>query len=160
MRPAYDEIVPPCLEASAAPHARRHYLVSLSLRAASAHLYGGRLWFRQALQRKRHPLHFLPIVNDATRAEREGIDRLAGEINSHYYGQMTAHYVRRESLYASWNRALARADAPYFAPWNADDIRAAEAFIAGYRALKSGADLVDFPFTAVTLGEAPRALAA
>ncbi len=106
------------------------------------------------------PLHFLPIVNDATRAEREGIDRLAGEINSHYYGQMTAHYVRRESLYASWNRALALTDAPYFAPWNADDLRATEAFIAGYRALKSGADLVDFPFTAVTrerrLGLLPR----
>ena len=96
-------------------------------------------------------LHFLPIVNDATRAEREGIDRLAEAINSNYYGRMSPHYVPRESLYASWNRALGLTDAPYFAPWNADDIRAAAPFIEGYRALRNGADLVDFPFTRVKI---------
>ena len=94
-------------------------------------------------------VHYLPIVNDATGHEREQIDRLTHEINSHYYGRMTPHYVPRETLYASWNRGLALTDALYFAPWNADDIRSADAFIEGYGALQSGADLVDFPFTYV-----------
>ena len=43
-------------------------------------------------------VHFLPIVNDATRGEREQIDRLAREINANYYGQMTPQYVPRETL--------------------------------------------------------------
>ncbi len=94
-------------------------------------------------------VHYLPIVNDATRAERETIDRLAAEINSHYFGRMTPHYVPRESLYASWNRALSLSEETCFAPWNADDVRSDRAFIAGYRALQSGAELVDFPFTRV-----------
>ena len=96
-------------------------------------------------------VHYLPIVNEATPPEREQIDRLAQAINSHYYGQMTPHYVPRESLYASWNRGVALAQSPCFAPWNADDIRSAEAFIDGYGALQRGADLVDFPFTRVIL---------
>ena len=98
-------------------------------------------------------VHYLPIVNDATRAEREQIDRLAQAINSHYYGRMSPHYVPRESLYASWNRGLSLSRMPYFAPWNADDIRSDQAFIEGYRALQSGADLIDFPFTRVMQGK-------
>ena len=104
--------------------------------------------------------HYLPIVNDATRGERERIDQLAREINANYYGRMTPHYVARESLYASWNRGLAQSDAPYFAPWNADDIRYAEAAIEGYQALTKGADLVDFGYRRVRryrrLGLLPR----
>ena len=94
-------------------------------------------------------VHYLPIVNDATAAERAQIDRLAEAINGHYYGRMTAQYVPRESLYASWNRGIALTDAPYFAPWNADDFRSAAAFIEGYRQLQEGSELVDFPFTRV-----------
>lgn len=94
-------------------------------------------------------VHYLPIVNDATRPEREAIGRLAQTINAKYYGRMTPHYVPRESLYASWNRALGHTQADCFAPWNADDIRSDRAFVAGYRALQNGADLVDFPFTRV-----------
>ena len=105
-------------------------------------------------------VHYLPIVNDATRDEREQIDRLTHEINSHYYGRMTPHYVPRETLYASWNRGLALTDAPYFAPWNADDIRSADAFIDGYGALQTGADLVDFPFTYVKADQAIWSIAA
>ena len=105
-------------------------------------------------------VHYLPIVNDATRGERDAIDRLAVEINGHYYGRMTPHYVPRETLYASWNRGIALTQAAYFAPWNADDIRSADAFINGFRALQDGADLVDFPFTRVLqdkrLGMLPR----
>jgi hypothetical protein len=94
--------------------------------------------------------HYLPIVNDATVRERELIDRLAGEINAHYYGRMTPQYVPRETLYASWNRGLAAAQAPFFTFWNADDIRSADAFSEGYRTLQSGANLVDFDYTRVS----------
>lgn len=96
--------------------------------------------------------HYLPIVNDASPREREQINQLAREINRHYYGRMTPHYVPRETLYASWNRAISLSQAPFFAPWNADDFRADEAFIEGYEALQAGAELVDFPFTRVMLG--------
>lgn len=104
----------------------------------------------KALSKAGIPVQYLPIVNDATRQERAQIDRLAQEINSRYYGAMQPQYVKRESLYASWNRGLAIAQAQYFAPWNADDIRSAKALIEGYNALKAGADLVDFGFTRVT----------
>ena len=95
-------------------------------------------------------VHYLPIVNDATAYEREQIDLLTREINANYFGRMTPYYVGRESLYASWNRGIALSQSPYFAFWNADDIRSAEAFIVGFRALQSGATLVDFPFTRVS----------
>ena len=94
-------------------------------------------------------VHFVPIVNEATRREREEIDRLASEINSNYFGQMTPQFVPRETLYASWNRGLASTQAPYFTFWNADDFRAADALIEGYSALQSGANLVDFDYTRV-----------
>jgi len=94
-------------------------------------------------------LHFLPVVNDATGGERDGIERLAREINARYYGRMTPLYVARETLYASWNRGLAAAQAPYFTFWNADDIRSADALIEGYSALQGGANLVDFDYTRV-----------
>lgn len=91
--------------------------------------------------------HYLPIVNDATRREREQIEQLASEINAHYYGRMTPLYVARETLYASWNRGLAATQAPCFTFWNADDFRNAEALREGYSALQSGATLVDFAYT-------------
>ena len=104
--------------------------------------------------------HYLPILNDASPGEREQIDQLAGEINGQYLGRMTPHYVPRETLYASWNRAISLSPATCFAPWNADDIRSAEAAIEGYAALRDGAELVDFPYTRVMprkrLGVLPR----
>ena len=97
--------------------------------------------------------HYLPIVNDASPREWEQINHLAQEINGHYYGRMTPHYVPRETLYASWNRAISLSPAACFAPWNADDIRFTDAFIEGYTALQDGADLVDFPFTRIMLSK-------
>ena len=97
--------------------------------------------------------HYLPVVNDASPRERARMDQLAHEINAHYYGRMTPHYVPRETLYASWNRAIALSSAPFFAPWNADDVRSAAAVIEGYRAMQDGAELVDFPYTRVMLGK-------
>ena len=94
--------------------------------------------------------HFLPIVNEATRREREQIDQLTSEINAHYYGRMTPLYVARETLYASWNRGLGATQAPYFTFWNADDLRYADALREGYSALQGGATLVDFDYKRVT----------
>ena len=95
-------------------------------------------------------VHYLPIVNDSSEYEREQIELLAREINARYYGRMTPVYVARESLYASWNRGVAASQNPVIAFWNADDIRSAEGFIEGLRALQGGANLVDFPFTRVS----------
>ena len=122
------------------------YRCERHLPAFSAAVFG----FAKRVSEGGIPLHFLPIVNDANRREREGIDRLASEINAHYYGRMTPQYVPRETLYASWNRGIASAQAPYFTFWNADDFRSAAALSEGYRALKSGATLVDFDYTRVT----------
>lgn len=97
--------------------------------------------------------HYVPIVNDASPREREQIDRLAREINRQYFGRMTPHYVPRETLYASWNRAISLSQATCFAPWNADDMRSTGAIIEGYAALQDGAELVDFPYTRVMLGK-------
>lgn len=121
------------------------YRCERHLPAFSAAVFG----FAKRVSEGGIPLHFLPVVNDATRRERAGIDQLASEINSHYYGRMTPQYVRRETLYASWNRGLASTQAPYFTFWNADDFRSAAALSEGYRVLQSGATLVDFDYTRV-----------
>ncbi len=121
------------------------YRCERHLPAFSAALFG----FAKRVSEAGLAVHYLPIVNDATTGERELVDKLAGQINARYYGRMSPQYVPRESLYASWNRAIEASDAPCFTPWNADDIRRPEALIAGYQALQEGASLVDFPFTRV-----------
>lgn len=121
------------------------YRCERHLPAFAAAVFG----FARQLSESGIQAHYLPIVNDATRAEREGIDRLASEINARYYGRMTPLYVPRESLYASWNRGLDASEAPCFTFWNADDLRSSAALREGYEALQSGADLVDFDYTRV-----------
>ncbi|MCY4145743.1 MAG: hypothetical protein OXE95_02365 [Chloroflexi bacterium] len=111
----------------------------------SAALFG----FAKRVSQAGVAVDYLPIVNDASQSEREQIDKLARAINSGCHGRMTPQYIPRESLYASWNRGLANSDADGFGFWNADDTRAADAFLAGWRALQDGADLVDFDFTRV-----------
>ena len=112
------------------------------LPAFSAAVFG----FAKRLSESGVSAHYLPIVNDATRLERESINRLASEINAHYYGRMTPQYVARETLYASWNRGLASTTSPYFTFWNADDFRTVEALREGYGALRQGFHLVDFDY--------------
>lgn len=121
------------------------YRCEAHLPAFAASVFG----FAKRISESGIAAHYLPIVNDATRGEREQIDRLAREINANYYGRMTPQYVSRETLYASWNRGLASTGTAFFAPWNADDIRSADAFVEGYQALQHGAELVDFDFTRV-----------
>ena len=107
--------------------------------------------FAKTVSRNGIDVHYLPIVNDASGGEREQIDKLAVDINSHRFGRMSPVYVERESLYASWNRGIALAGTSFFSFWNADDIRSAEGFIEGCRALQAGATLVDFAFSALSV---------
>ena len=125
------------------------YRSEAHLPAFTAAVFG----FAKSLSEVGIEVHYLPIVNDASPREREQIDQLAGEINRGYYGRMTPHYVPRETLYASWNRAVSLSAAACFAPWNADDFRSAEAVVEGYQALREDAELVDFPYTRVMLGK-------
>ena len=125
------------------------YRSEAHLPAFTAAVFG----FAKSLSERGIEVHYLPIVNDAGPREREQIDQLARAINGGYFGRMTPHYVPRETLYASWNRAISLSPATCFAPWNADDIRSAEAVVEGYRALREDAELVDFPYTRVMLGK-------
>jgi hypothetical protein len=102
--------------------------------------------FAEAVHQAGVDVRYIPIVNDATEAERTAIDQLAHRINTAGHGSMSPQYVGRETLYASWNRGVRAGDTPYFSFWNADDVRDPEAFIEGYRALQDGATLVDYIF--------------
>lgn len=105
--------------------------------------------FAKTISQNSIDVHYVSIVNDATPGERGHIEKLAADINRHRFGRMSPVYVKRESLYASWNRGIALAGTPFFSFWNVDDIRSADGFIEGCRALQAGAALVDFAFTAL-----------
>ena len=124
------------------------YRCEQHLPAYTAAVYG----FAKQVHESGVDVQYLPIVNDASARERDAIERLSQEINGAYFGRMTPIFVPRESLYASWNRGLGSSDADVFASWNADDLRSAGAFAAGYAALQRDADLVDFPFMRVGEG--------
>lgn len=107
------------------------------------------LTFARAVHQAGVSVHYLPIVNDASSAEKQAINQLAETIKTEKIGTITPNFVGRETLYASWNRGIRLSDTPYFTFWNADDIRDANAFVEGYHALENGANLVDFRFTGV-----------
>lgn len=54
--------------------------------------------------------------------------------------------VKRESLYASWNRGIEMAKNEIVGFWNVDDVRYPKAIVDGIRLIKEGAELVYFPF--------------
>lgn len=60
------------------------------------------------------------VHNDPTESERAILDGFASRIS------MVRCEVPRESLYASWNRAMAQSSGDYLACWNADDLRVAD----------------------------------
>lgn len=57
------------------------------------------------------------------------------------------HLVKRESIYASWNRGIKVAQANVVTSWNVDDVRNAKAMHDGLKKIAKGAELVYFPFT-------------
>lgn len=94
-------------------------------------------------------LQIVAVVNDATETERHLIEDLAqsGMLD------MKAVYCPRETLYASWNRGIAAADADVLGFWNVDDIRTAQGLTEGLRILNDGAEIVDFAFQIVQDGQ-------
>jgi len=71
------------------------------------------------------------IHNDPTVAELEIIDRFK---QSQF--QMLHIVVKREGLYASWNRAIESASGEYLAIWNVDDVRTPGSLAAQKAALQ------------------------
>ena len=57
------------------------------------------------------------VHNDPTPGERSILDAFDGRI------RMIRSETERESLYKSWNRAIAQSSGDYLACWNADDLR-------------------------------------
>ena len=57
------------------------------------------------------------VHNDPSAEERSIIDEFSGRI------RIVRCEIPRESLYASWNRAIAQSHGEYLACWNADDLR-------------------------------------
>ena len=57
------------------------------------------------------------VHNDPSAEERAIIDEFSGRI------RIVRCEIPRESLYASWNRAMAQSHGEYLACWNADDLR-------------------------------------
>lgn len=82
------------------------------------------------------------VANDASPRERNLLARLAATAPF----PVTVLHVPRETLYASWNRAIAAATAPVLAPWNVDDVRTPESLREGYERLVGDLGLVYFPF--------------
>jgi hypothetical protein len=84
-------------------------------------------------------LEMLIIANDATPAEKAILDTLPVRVV----------HVPRETLYASWNRGIQLASAPFFGFWNVDDERHSDGLIASYWLLQQGYTLVDTPFRVI-----------
>lgn len=86
-------------------------------------------------------LDILAIANDPTETELLGLRKLAESLPVFRFV-----VVPRESIYASWNRAVSLAHGEYLTSWNVDDSRFGEAIIDGADLLGKGYDLVYFPF--------------
>jgi hypothetical protein len=82
------------------------------------------------------------VANDASPRERHLLARLVATAAF----PVTVRHVPRETLYASWNRAIAATTAPVLAPWNVDDIRTPESLKEGCERLGGDLGLVYFPF--------------
>jgi len=90
------------------------------------------------LREKEIAIEFIFIANDASEQERSMIDRLCERLPHTH-----VEYVARENLYASWNRGLKVASAPYIGMWNVDDVRHPVGVLEAVQALRQGVMLVD-----------------
>jgi glycosyltransferase involved in cell wall biosynthesis len=83
------------------------------------------------------------VSNDATAEERRLLDTLQP-----FDGVLQIIHVARESIYASWNRGIHAAMAPYFGVCGVDDERMATALIELKQMVQAPTyDLLDFPYT-------------
>lgn len=78
----------------------------------------------------------LSLVHNApSDVERAILDRFSGKI------QMVRSETPRESLYASWNRAIAQSHGDYLVCWNVDDLRVADSLERMAKALDEDSGL-------------------
>lgn len=83
------------------------------------------------------------LMNDASEADLhalESIETAAAALGHKINIQVFP--VRRESLYASWNRGILAANSLAVTFWNADDTRHADAMLEGIARIRDGADIV------------------
>lgn len=80
------------------------------------------------------------IANDPSEAELKILNELAKA------PWFNLHCVPRESFYASWHRGVEVANSLVCTSWNVDDDRNPEAMLDGLRLIKSGAEIVYFPY--------------
>lgn len=78
-----------------------------------------------------HECELILIHNDPTVAELEMIHKFKQP-----HIQLVHIVVKREGLYASWNRAIAAASGEYLAVWNVDDVRTPGSLAAQKAALE------------------------
>jgi len=83
---------------------------------------------------------FIIIFNSPAEKELKFIEKLKNKSWFKY------EVVERETVFASWNRAVRIAKGEVIGFWNADDTRFADAIINGFDLIRNGADLVYFPF--------------
>lgn len=97
--------------------------------------------FSDVLLKKNVAFEIIVIANDPTEKERG--------LNCMFKGNTWFRFieVKREPLYATWNRGVAMANGGVIGFWNVDDIRRAEAIIDGLDLIDKGARLVYYPFT-------------
>lgn len=96
--------------------------------------------FAQELEQQNFPFELIAIANDPTEREKQFGKEFSGE------PWFSFTIVKRESVFASFNRAIAQAKGEIFGFWNADDIRYAFALVEAQELFNKGAELVYFPF--------------
>lgn len=94
----------------------------------------------KALENKGAEFEIIAVLNSPAGKELEFIAKLKDKPWFKYAA------VDRETVFASWNRAVRMARGEVIGFWNADDTRFADAIIDGFNLIKNGADLVYFPF--------------
>lgn len=86
-------------------------------------------------------MEVVAVANEPSDVEKDKLNALS--IENTWFRYVA---VPRETIYASWNRAIDLAKGEIVTSWNADDIRYPEAIIDGLKYFENGHDLVYFPF--------------
>ena len=89
-------------------------------------------------------LESIIVANDPTSAELEQINRLITSAGTALSVKLLQ--VPRETLYASWSRAMEVATGALIGIWNVDDIRNSAALLEGHQLKQGGCHLIDFSY--------------
>ncbi len=120
-----------------------------SLYQAKAHLANYILRVQMvALQLKQAgvTLEMILVANDPSDWEKKILGDLVRALETAQTASVIRLDVPREPLYASWNRGILHSSGRALAIWNVDDDRTSAALIEGYRRIREGCAIVDFPF--------------